>query len=92
MENSNEHKYRRAKERVVAMKCFYNNLIAYCIVIPFLAWVNYNTSNFPWVIFPAVGWGIGVFAHWANAYGYHPILGKDWEERKIKELMNNNEF
>ncbi|MGB3150344.1 MAG: 2TM domain-containing protein [Maribacter sp.] len=92
MENSNEYKYRRAKKRVEAIKSFYNHLLAYCIVIPFLAWVNYNITSFPWVLFPAIGWGIGLVGHWANAYGYNPILGKDWEERKIKDLMSGNEF
>lgn len=92
MNNSNEYKKRQAKKKVKALRSFYNSLIAYCIVIPLLVWVNYNTSNFPWVIFPAVGWGIGLIAKWSCINGYNPILGKAWEERKIKELMNSKEF
>lgn len=90
MENTTDYKYRKAKEKVNAIKCFYNNLLAYCLVIPFLAWINYNTTSFPWVLFPAMGWGIGLAGHWANAYGCNPILGKDWEELKIKEFMERN--
>ena len=92
MENQNEYKYKKAKERVEAIKSFYTNLLTYCIVIPLLALLNYNTTSFPWVLFPAIGWGIGLFGHWVNAYDYNPILGKNWEERKMKELMNRNEF
>jgi len=92
MENENEYKYRKARRKVDAIKSFYNNLLAYCIVIPFLAWLNYQTTSFPWAIFPALGWGIGLLGHWANTFGYNPILGKEWEERKIKEFMNRSEF
>lgn len=92
MRNIDEYKYKKALERVKCIKGFYSNLLCYLIVIPFLAFLNYNTSNFPWVIFPAIGWGIGLLAHGMNAYGYNPILGKDWEARKIKEFMDRNEY
>lgn len=92
MEIQNEYKFKKAKKRVEAIKSFYTNLLTYCIVIPLLALLNYNTTSFPWVLFPTIGWGIGLFGHWANVYGYNPILGKNWEERKIKELMKSNEF
>lgn len=92
MNTTEEIKYIRAKERVEAIKSFYSNLMAYCIVIPFLAWINYGTTSFLWVIFPAVGWGIGLVGHWFQAYGYNPILGKDWEERKLREFMKEDEF
>jgi len=92
MENFNEYRYTKAKERVEAIKGFYGNLLSYCIVIPFLVYLNYHTTSFPWAIFPALGWGFGLIGHWMNAYGYNPILGKDWEERKIKEFMDRSEF
>ena len=40
------YKYEKAKEKVQAIKGFYGNLLAYCIVIPFLAYINYNTKVF----------------------------------------------
>ena len=92
MENVNEYRYRKAKERVEHIKGFYGNLTAYVIVITLLCLLNYYTTSFPWVIFPAVGWGLGVTAHGFSAFGYLPFLGKDWEERKIKELMNSDSF
>ncbi len=92
MENLNDYRYRKAKERVECIKGFYSNLTAYSIVIPILAYFNYVTSDFPWVIFPAIGWGIGIVGHWMNAYDRNPILGRGWEERKIKELMDKDQF
>lgn len=84
--------YQRAKKRVEAIKGFYGNLATYCIVIPVLIFINYNTTSFPWAIFPALGWGFGVLMHGMEAYGYNPVFGKGWEHRKIKEFMDDDRF
>ena len=83
-----DKRYLRAKEKVEKIKGFYSNLISYLIVLPVLAYINYRTTDFPWVIFPALGWGFGVVVHGMEAYGYNPFMGKSWEERKIREFMN----
>lgn len=87
-----DKRYQKAKERVEAIKGFYGNLTAYCIVIPFLVWLNWRTTSFPWAIFPTLGWGFGLLMHGMEAYGYNPFLGKRWEERKIRELMEKDDF
>lgn len=92
MENVNEYKYKKAKERVECIKGFYTHAMVYAIVIPVLAYLNYVTTSFPWIVFPALGWGIGLLGHGMQAFGYMPFLGKDWEERKIREIMNSDEF
>lgn len=77
--------YARAKKRVEELKGFYGNLTAYCIVIPTLAIINYNTFwGFHWFWFPMFGWGLGVSFHAFGVFGY----GKSWEERKIQEIVN----
>jgi hypothetical protein len=77
--------YARAKKRVEELKGFYGNLTAYCIVIPTLAIINYNTFwGFQWFWFPMFGWGLGVSFHAFGVFGY----GKSWEERKIQEIVN----
>ncbi|MEN8818265.1 MAG: 2TM domain-containing protein, partial [Polaribacter sp.] len=38
--HSETQKYQKAKQRVKAMKGFYNHLTVYCIVIPTLIFVN----------------------------------------------------
>lgn len=87
-----DKRYQKAKEKVEAIKGFYGNLLAYCIVIPFLGWLNWRTTGFPWVVFPALGWGLGVLLHGMEVYGYNPLWGKRWEERKLQELMEQDDF
>lgn len=87
---SSDDNYLKAKEKVQAIKGFYSNLFAYTIVISALAFVNYQTTSFVWVVFPALGWGFGLLWHGLEAFGYHPLFGKKWEERKIKELLQNS--
>ncbi len=87
-----EKRYLKAKEKVDAVKSFYSNLMTYCVVIPCLWWLNLRTTDFLWALFPTIGWGFGVLAHGMEAYGYNPLWGKRWEERKIQELMDKDEF
>ncbi|MCJ8152844.1 2TM domain-containing protein [Chryseobacterium sp. SSA4.19] len=76
--------YERAQKRVKEIKSFYGNLISYCIVIPFLIIINLitNPDNI-WFFFPMLGWGIGVVAHGMSVFE----IGKNWEERKIREIL-----
>lgn len=83
--------YLRAKEKVKKLREFYVNLTSYCIVIPALGIFNFlSHSNFPWVLFPAAGWGFGLLFHAMDVFSYNPILGKNWEEKKMKEFMKRN--
>lgn len=87
-----ESKYLRAKQKVAAIKEFYSSLLSYIIVIPILyyIWHRYTPFTIQWFWFPLVGWGIGLIFHAFNAFG-NPIFGIDWEERKIKEIMKEDE-
>lgn len=83
-----ENAYFKAKERVKEMKEFYGNLLSYCVVIPFLIFINYMTYwNFQWFWFPLFGWGLGLAIHWFSVFGF----GASWEERKIQELMKRDQ-
>lgn len=93
MENFNEeNKYIRAKEKVEEIKKFYSNLISYVVVIAFLAGINYYTDgwNNPWFLWAAFGWGIGIVFHALKAFQWNPFFNKDWENRKIKEYMDED--
>ena len=86
LENS---KYVKAVERVEKLKEFYQNLASYCLVIPFLIFINLKFSpGFYWFWFPLFGWGIGLTFHFLEVNNYNVFLGKNWEDRKIKELMD----
>lgn len=87
-------KLERAQERVKAEKAFFGNLTAYAIVIPFLFFINWMSNGLavPWFLFAATGWGIGLFFHYVEAFDHNPLFGKDWEQRKIKQFMEEDEF
>jgi hypothetical protein len=86
--NNQENAYFKAKKRVEEIKGFYGNLLSYCLVIPFLIFINYWTSwSFQWFWFPMLGWGMGLVFHAFGVFGY----GKSWEERKIREIMEQEE-
>ena len=94
MENlEKENKYFRAKERVGAIKKFYMSLISCFVFIGFLAALNYWTDQwrYPWFLWAAFGWGIGLVFHAVKVFGLNPFFGKNWEERKIKEYMQEDE-
>ena len=89
LENS---KYVRAVKRVEKLKEFYQNIASYCIVIPFLIFINLRFSpNFYWFWFPMFGWGIGLTFHFLEVNNYNVFLGKNWEEKKIEELMKKQQ-
>lgn len=87
-----DKRYQKAREKLEAVKQFYGNLASYLIVIPFLIWLNMRSSDFPWAVFPAFGWGFGLLMHGLEVYGFNPLWGKRWEERKIRELMERDDF
>lgn len=82
--------YERALKRVKEIKSFYNNLISYIVVIPVLVIINLITSpKNLWFYWPMLGWGMGVAAHGLSVFS----IGRNWEERKIQEILekeNNN--
>jgi hypothetical protein len=88
LENS---KYVKALEKVEKLKEFYQNLASYCLVIPFLIFINLRFSpGFQWFWFPMFGWGIGLTFHFLEVNNYNIFLGKNWEDRKIKEMMKED--
>ncbi|PQJ78437.1 2TM domain-containing protein [Polaribacter porphyrae] len=97
-----EQNYIRAKKRVKDIKGFYVHLIVYIIVNIFISGViifglmqsddsfSDALSNFG-VYSTWVFWGIGMFFHWLGVFGFKSIgFGSEWEERKIKEMMEKD--
>ncbi len=89
----NDTKYLRAKERVAEVKKFYTSLASYVLVISFLAGLNYYTNEFryAWFLWAAFGWGIGLVFQGIKAFEMNPFFGKGWEDRKIKEYMEEDQ-
>lgn len=86
---SEEERYTRAVLKMKQVKGFYTHLLVYCVIIPFLIFINVNNDpSFTWYWFPVLGWGIGLFMHGLHVFG----KTSKWEQRKIREYMNDENF
>jgi two-component system, LytTR family, sensor kinase len=91
-ESQIDDSYVRARNHVEELKGFYYSLISYCVVIPFLIFVNYWTSwHYQWFWWPMLGWGIGLAFQAYKVYVNDGVLGRNWEKRKIDEFMQEEE-
>jgi hypothetical protein len=80
--------YERARKRVEELKSFYSHLFVYVAVNAGLFLLNIVTSpKHLWFYWPLIGWGIGLTIHGLSVFGTQRLLGKNWEERKIREIM-----
>ena len=87
-----EIKYQQALKRVKKIKGFYTHLMVYVVINAGILIANYNNGNhhnfWSWQNFSTIlCWGIGLVAHGMSVFIPTLIMGKDWEEKKIKELM-----
>ena len=81
--------YIKAKKRVEKLKGFYSHILAYIVLTPIWIYINYITYwDFKWFWFPVVGMGISIIIHAFIMFGYN----NDWEERKLKEFMEKDNF
>lgn len=91
--NQNSEEYQYAKNRVAEIKGFYGNFISFCITMAFLIFINLKYSpEHIWFHWPFLGWGLGVFLHAMKVYNFIPFLGKEWEEKKIKQYLNQEQI
>ena len=87
-----EKKYRRARKQVKELRGFYSHFISFVIVNAFLLMVNLVTSpSHLWFFWPLLGWGVGLSFHAYGVFGKNVFFSKDWEERKIKEIMEKDD-
>ncbi|WP_338410324.1 2TM domain-containing protein [uncultured Flavobacterium sp.] len=94
MENLDKIKFEQALKRVKRIKGFYTHALVY-VVINIMVIILYiqnlqpgesyfQFKNFQTLLF----WGIGLLAHGLSVFLPNIILGSNWEERKIKEIMD----
>jgi len=94
IKDKSEIKYLEAKKRVKKLKGFYIHLTIYILVNLLIVFINiqnlkpgesyFKFENFVTLFF----WGIGLLAHGLSVFVPQFVLGKNWEERKIRELMD----
>ena len=97
MNTQDEIKYQEALKRVKKIKGFYTHAIVYVFVNIMIVFLNvknldpgesyFQFKNFMTAFF----WGIGLLAHGLSVFVPNWIMGQNWEERKINELMNKDD-
>lgn len=98
MESNYEEQKRldRAKKRVKKIKGFYSHALVYVVINLMIVIINvqdlepgesyFQYKNFFTLFF----WGIGLAVHGLSVFLPDFILGQNWEERKIKEIMERD--
>jgi DNA-binding Xre family transcriptional regulator len=76
-----------ALHHVRKLKGFYMHVAQYVIVIVFLLGVNlWTRSQYLWVGWVAMGWGIGILFHAARVFDIHPF-GAEWEKTQVEKRL-----
>jgi cell division protein FtsW (lipid II flippase) len=96
MENQfqKDERYFAAQKRVKSIKGFYTHFTVYVFVNIFICiqiYLNSKNNFWRWESFStALFWGIGILSHGTSVFGSNLLFGKNWEDRKIKEIMEKD--
>ena len=82
-------RYEAAKKRVKEIKDFYTHVVVFVVINfgLFLIDALDGSGNLDWFYWVVVGWGVAVLIHGFYVFGIEGRFGRDWEERKINELL-----
>jgi hypothetical protein len=84
-----DEKYDEAKRRVKELRIFYKSLFTYAAVNVLLIVINLITSpGSLWFYWVTIFWGIAILIQASKVFLIkNKFLNKDWEEKKIKDIM-----
>lgn len=87
--NEEQYKYQKAKARVDELKAFYSHLFMFVLVNGFFFVIDIFTSPGSWWFYwPLAGWGVGLFVHFMGVFVIGSVFGRNWEQKKIRDLMD----
>ncbi len=88
-----DDKYKRAVSRVSAIRKYYGSVIMFILFTIIFVSVNYysNGLRYPWFLWIIGFWGLGIFIEGFKLFGLDLMLGRNWEKRKIKEVMRKED-
>src|SRR5215510_357656 len=88
---NDRNRYERARRRVRQIRAFDLHCAIFAAVNIVLHIINFVTApKVYWAFWPLLGWGIGLLAHGLASYRGMAFISKQWEERKIRELMDKD--
>lgn len=86
-----EREEARALDYVAGIKSFYVHLIAYLAVNTslLLAALIVMPQALYWLMFAALGWGMGLLSHAIQVFDFFPnrLFGPDWEKRQVEKYL-----
>ena len=96
------HRYDRAKKKVDNIRGFYIHFIVYFIANIVINVVKISRNlrlgeTWSEAIFDFgtiaiwLFWGVGILFHAFGVFGFDYFLGKNWESKKLKEYMDEDE-
>nr|WP_086939124.1 2TM domain-containing protein [Thaumasiovibrio occultus] len=75
-------------QRVKELKAFYSHVINYVAVMALLLVINLMvTPDYFWVVWPMLGWGIGLVSHGLSAFEVVNLFGPEWEKKQIEKRL-----
>ncbi|HUC61156.1 MAG TPA: 2TM domain-containing protein [Alphaproteobacteria bacterium] len=77
-----------AWRRVKSLRLFYIHLTLYVILNFIILLIDVSTPGDPWFYEVLLGWGLFVGLHAAYTYELLPWSSRDWEQRKVQELID----
>ncbi len=81
---------RDARRQVFRLRALYHHFAVFVAVNIALAAINLITSPARlWFYWPLLGWGIWLGVHAFATFSSGRWLGREWEERKVRELLAN---
>ncbi len=85
-----QQRYEWAHARVQTIKGFYIHASVFVLVNIGLFVINLLTGGGWWFYWPLIGWGIGLGAHALGVFGFggRGPWGREWEERKTREMID----
>ena len=86
-DTSISYEEKEAIEYVRDLKGFYSHAASYVLVMTFLLFVNLTTTDYLWVIWPAMGWGLGLASHALQVFEVFDFWGDDWEKREVEKRL-----
>lgn len=93
-QNNHQSKYLRASQRVSELRQFYSRCFRGVIAILIVAAINYYLDSwaYPWFLWVVFGVGLGLCLRAFRIFGLNGLIGRNWEERKIKQFMDEDKF
>ena len=81
---------REARRQVHQLRGFYHHLAIFLMVNAGLIGINllFSSSRL-WFHWPLLGWGIWLALHAFTTFSRGRWLGREWEERKVHEMLAN---